>query len=103
MPKNPPQDKNSIPRNQGRPARRGLGLRSKAMPQSIGGIMQKGGWLQAARVQHDVQQDWLDWLRSALPEELRTAVVSVVPRGDALTVLAASASWGTRLRFALAP
>jgi len=64
--------------------------------------MQKGGWLQAARVQHDVQQDWLDWLRSALPEELRTAVVSVVPRGDALTVLAASASWGTRLRFALA-
>ena len=64
--------------------------------------MQKGGWLQAARAQHDVQRQWLDWLRAALPEELRAAVVSVVPRGEELTVLAASASWGARLRFALA-
>jgi hypothetical protein len=56
--------------------------------------MQKGGWLQAARAQHDVQRQWLDWLRAA--------VVSVVPRGEELTVLAASASWGARLRFALA-
>ena len=64
--------------------------------------MQKGGWLQAARAQHDRQQEWLDWLRAALPVELRTAVVSVVPRGDELTVLTASASWGTRLRFAMA-
>jgi len=64
--------------------------------------MQKGGWLQAARAQHDIQQEWLDWLRAALPGELRAAVVGVVPRGDELTVLAASASWGTRLRFAIA-
>jgi len=64
--------------------------------------MQKGGWLQAARAQHDMRQEWLDWLRAALPGELRASVVSVVPRGGELTVLAASASWGTRLRFALA-
>jgi len=64
--------------------------------------MQKGGWLQAARAQHDAQQQWLEWLRAALPEELRAAVVNVVPRGDELTVLAATASWGVRLRYALA-
>jgi hypothetical protein len=64
--------------------------------------MQKGGWLQAARARHDIQQDWLDWLRATLPMELRAAVVGVVPRGDELTVLTASASWGTRLRFAMA-
>jgi len=48
------------------------------------------------------QLDWVAWLRTALPEELRGAIVNVVQRGDELTVLAVSAAWSSRVRYALA-
>ena len=58
--------------------------------------------------QSGAQQDWCDWLRRTLPEELAGHVVNVVPKalagsagGIELVVLADSAAWGARLRFAL--
>ena len=102
MPKTPPQDKKSIPKKRTRAASRFGGARSRVAPQSLGGIMQSGGWLQALQQTRATQQGWLDWLRAALPDELRAAVINVVRKGDELTVLAASASWSARLRFAVA-
>ena len=48
------------------------------------------------------QQDWVEWFAAALPEELRGAIVNVVKKGNELTVLAVSAGWSTRVRYALA-
>ena len=48
------------------------------------------------------QLDWVEWLRSVLPAELRGVVVNAVPRGQELVVLAISAVWSARLRYALA-
>ena len=64
--------------------------------------MKSGGWLQALQQTRATQQGWLDWLRAALPDELRAAVINVIRKGDELTVLAASAAWSARLRFAVA-
>lgn len=64
--------------------------------------MKSGGWLQALQQTRATQQGWLDWLRAALPDELRAAVINVVRKGDELTVLAASAAWSARLRFTVA-
>ena len=49
----------------------------------------------------DQQQAWLEWLKEALPEELRGALVNVVQKREELTVLAVSAAWSARLRYAL--
>ncbi len=49
-----------------------------------------------------VQQSWADWLRTALIPELAGHIVSAVPKNAELVVLADSAAWGARLRYALA-
>jgi hypothetical protein len=60
----------------------------------------------AARIPE--QQSWSEWLRCLLPEELASHVVNVVPRAAGrpgtleLVVLADSAAWCARLRYALA-
>jgi hypothetical protein len=64
--------------------------------------MQEQGWMQGLRQVRTRQLDWVEWLRSVLPEELRAAVVNAVPRGPELVVLAVSAAWSARLRYALA-
>jgi len=63
--------------------------------------MQAAGWLTALRRHEDGRQEWLEWLRSALPEELGAAVVGARLKGSVLTVHAASAAWAARLRFAM--
>ena len=64
--------------------------------------MKRQGWLQGLQRERGDQQGWLDFLAEALPEELRGSLVNVVHKGEQLTVLAASAAWSARLRFALA-
>lgn len=63
--------------------------------------MQAAGWLTALRRQDAGRQEWVDWLRSALPEDLGAAVVGARLKGPVLTVHAASAAWAARLRFAV--
>jgi hypothetical protein len=63
--------------------------------------MQAAGWLAALRRQEDGRQEWVDWLRSTLPDDLGAAVVGARLKGSVLTVHAASAAWAARLRFAM--
>ena len=102
MPKIPPQDKKSIPEKYKKPRVRSARAGNRAAPQSLAGIMQEHGWLQGLQQVRGVQQEWLEWLGQALPQELRASIVNVVRRGDRLTVLAVSAGWSARLRYALA-
>jgi hypothetical protein len=64
--------------------------------------MANQGWLQGLRRAQDSQADWLTWIRKMLPEDLRDAPTNAIARDGELVVLAASAAWGTRLRYALA-
>ena len=64
--------------------------------------MKKQGWLIGLEREVGAQRQWLSWLTEALPAELRDQLVYAVQRGPELTVLAASAAWSARLRFALA-
>ena len=64
--------------------------------------MKDRGWMQGLQRVRGAQQQWREWLSAALPEELRGTIVNVVQKGDELTVLAASAGWSARLRYALA-
>jgi len=59
-------------------------------------------WLQNLKSAHTAQQDWLTWLRSVLPEDLREAPLNAIPKAHELVVMTASAAWSTRLRYALA-
>ena len=63
--------------------------------------MQGKGLLQALKSAQHEQQDWLSWLKSMLPEELREAPINVIPKGSELVVLARSAACSTRLRYGL--
>ena len=63
--------------------------------------MKDQGWLQGIAQVRGEQQQWLAWFEQALPEELRGAIVNVVRKKTELTVLAASAAWSARLRYAL--
>ena len=76
--------------------------RFRAAPQGLQAIMKNRGWLAGLQRARDEQQAWLDYLSGALPEELRGSLVNVVHKGEQLTVLAVSAAWSARLRFALA-
>ena len=64
--------------------------------------MKGQGWLQNLSRKRDTQQQWIEWIKSALPQELHASVVNAIERGSELTVSAASANWGSRLRYALA-
>jgi hypothetical protein len=64
--------------------------------------MKSGGWLQALREHEHGREEWRNWLRAALPEELGAALIDARLNGDVLIVQAASAAWAARLRFALA-
>ncbi len=101
MPKNPPHDKKRSPdlrRTKGYVRRRpGAG----ATPQSLHTIMQGKGLMRALKNAQQEQQEWLRWLKSMLPEELREAPINVIPKGSELVVLARSAAWSTRLRYGL--
>jgi len=102
MPKNPGQDKKRVPgkRKLRGPRAPPHGLR--AAPQSVDNIMKNQGWLQGLQRARDAQQTWRAWFTDALPQELRSSVVNVLQKGPELVVLAASAAWSARLRFAVA-
>ncbi len=64
--------------------------------------MKKQGWLLGLQRELGAQREWREWLSEALPAELRGQLVQALQRGPELTVLAASAAWSARMRFALA-
>jgi hypothetical protein len=102
MPKKPPQDKKrspDLPRGKAYVRRR---LGAGSTPKSLGDIMTGKGWLQNLKVARNAQQDWLSWLRERLPPELRDAAINVIPKERELVVMASSAAWSSRLRYALA-
>jgi hypothetical protein len=102
MPNNTTQDKKTIPEKRIKPAARPLRAELRGAPQSLERIMKDRGWIPALKRMRELQQEWLVWLDTALPEELRGSIVNVVRKGNELTVLAASAAWSARLRYALA-
>jgi hypothetical protein len=102
MPKNPSQDKKSIPRKRAQRASEASAARFRAPPQGLDEIMKRQGWLQGLQRARGAQQAWLDWAREALPSELGDALINVVQRGQELTVLTVSAAWCARVRYAMA-
>jgi hypothetical protein len=102
MPKKPPQDKKSFPEKGSGSAFGRAGARRHGSAQRVDGIMKKQGWLQGLERELGAQRQWLAWLTEALPAELQGQLVYALHKGPELTVLAASAAWSARLRFALA-
>jgi hypothetical protein len=98
MPKNPGQNKKSIPGKRSSP----VPTKYPVAPHSLARIMKDQGWMQQLDQVRSLQQDWVEWLRTALPEELGSSIVNVVQKGPELRVLAISAAWSARLRYALA-
>src|SRR4249919_1852056 len=88
MPKNPRQDKKSIPETRVRRDRRHAEERARVAPQSVAGIMKTGGWLAELRAHQIDRQEWREWLRSALPSVLGAAVVDAHVKGGVLIVQA---------------
>ncbi len=101
MPKNPPQDKKTIREKRSASAYRRSRFAVSAPAQTLARIMKDQGWLQGLAQLRGEQQQWLAWFEQTLPEELRGSIVNVVRKGTELTVLAASAAWSARLRYAL--
>jgi len=64
--------------------------------------MKKQGWIAGLQRVRDEQQELLAQVSDALPEELRASLVGVAHKGGQLTVLASSAAWCSRVRYALA-
>ena len=58
--------------------------------------------LRKAQATQAAQEDWLEWLRARLPAELAGAAAEAIPKGDELVVMARTAAWSSRLRYALA-
>jgi hypothetical protein len=102
MPKKPPQDKKPLPEKRNKSAFGRPRARLRGPAQSLDSIMKKQGWLPGLERELGAQRQWLAWLTEALPAELRGQLVYAVQRGPELTVLAASAAWSARIRFALA-
>ncbi len=63
--------------------------------------MKDQGWMHGVQQVRGQQQQWLEWFRESLPVELRGSIVNVVLKGKELTLLASSAAWSARLRYAL--
>jgi len=58
--------------------------------------------LTSIREQRSRQVGWRDWLAQRLPEALLPHVTGVVERQGELVIFTASASWGVRIRYAMA-
>jgi hypothetical protein len=96
MPKPPPQDKPKLPAL-------GPGTRTRSgKVRAISELLSRQPTARAVQGALAAQQQWVVWLRSVLPENLREQVVGAVPRRGTLVVYAASAAWSARLRYALA-
>ena len=58
--------------------------------------------LSAISEQASRQERWRDWIDQRLPPALAKRVTGIVERGAELVIFAESASWGVRLRYAVA-
>jgi hypothetical protein len=83
------------------------GRAARHAPKSIHELLDRGSKLRQIVKALPEQKDWSDWLREQLPDELAAHVLTAVPRGNPgapreLVLLADSAVWCARLRYALA-
>jgi Dna[CI] antecedent, DciA len=96
MPKKPTADKKTRARN----------VLPKAAfrkaPTSINDLLLRRSAFQQLAARIPEQKSWSDWLRALVPAELAAHIVNVIPKGAELVVLADSAAWSARLRYALA-
>ena len=99
MPKKPPTDKKPARDLRGRT--RFVAPRP-GIPRSAAELMSNQGLLAGLRKAQAVQEDWLAWLRARLPAELAGAATAANPKGEELVVMARTAAWSSRLRYALA-
>jgi hypothetical protein len=97
-------DKKTGARNRRRGAEpgRGQASRQRGTLNNINQLLTNRASLARIGAAIPVQQSWADWLRTALIPELAGHIVSAVPKNAELVVLADSAAWGARLRYALA-
>src|ERR1700722_3304068 len=104
MPKKCPADKKTGARNrrQGTDAGRRTPLAYNIKPKSVNELLMSGAGLRRIAATIPVQQSWADWLRAMGGPERAGHIVNAVPNNGQLVVFAASAAWGTRLRYALA-
>jgi Dna[CI] antecedent, DciA len=103
MHKKTPADKKT--RSRSRAAKPSFGK----VPSRIKDLLSRGSRLQELAARLPEQQSWVQWLRSLVSPELAAHIVNVVPKPLAtepsrteLLVLADSAAWCARLRYALA-
>jgi hypothetical protein len=98
MPKKPGRDKRSPRRGAGATRRQ-----AQTAPQSAAALLaRKDALLPQLTQQVALQKAWRDWLEPRLPAPLTGQLAGVVERDGCLTVLAASAAWAARLRYAVA-
>ena len=69
---------------------------------SISHLLQRGSLLGKLGQITRQQDEDADWLRQRLPGELAAHVTNVVQKADKLVVLADSAAWCARIKFAVA-
>ena len=78
-----------------------------SQPRSIQQLLDRGSKLRQIVKALPEQQGWSNWLNERLPDELKTHLTNVVPRGAPgapreLVLMTDSAVWCTRLRYAVA-
>ena len=81
--------------------------RTRQSPRSVNELLARGSTLRQVARAVPEQQAWAGWLRERLPAELAAHLLNAVPKGSVgspreLVLLADSAAWCTRLRYALA-
>jgi hypothetical protein len=96
MPNKPQPHKRNSPRSGG------ASLQKQTGPLAVGAILARAGDLLPELTQQIERHDaWRAWLAERLPPPLSGKLAGVVERDGCLILLACSAAWGTRLRYAL--
>jgi hypothetical protein len=99
MQKKPPPDK----ANTGRISHATQSRRpqSRNSPDSVKDLLQRSAPALAGLQREALRQrDWLQWVRRELPEALAGHVTGASEQSGELVILAESAAWGVRLRYA---
>lgn len=101
MPNKPNRDKRNSG-SAGGAKRRQTRRQTPTGPQSAATLLTHSDALSPQLTQQlALQQHWRAWLEARLPEALSQKVTGAVEQDGCLTVLAASAAWGARLRYAV--
>ena len=72
----------------------------RGAPDSVKNLLQRTSSLGRIGVQAARQEGLREWLLEQLPAELGARITGVAAHADELVILAASAAWGVRLRYA---